>query len=59
MLQSLKNKIYIEEINISKNNNHIKEIILHVQCCNKYNQFRHNAQICELKSVISKEKNNI
>ena len=23
------------------------------------NQFRHNARICELKSVVSKEKNDI
>ena len=44
---------------MSKNNNCIKEIILHVQHCNKCNQFGHNARICELKFVISKEKNNI
>ena len=58
-LQFLKNKICIEETNMSKNNNCTKEVILHVQHCGKCNQFRHNAQTCELKSVISKEKNDI
>ena len=58
-LQSLKNEIHIEEINMSKNNNHTKEIISHVRRCNKYNQFGHNARTCELKSVVSKEKNDI
>ena len=44
---------------MSKNNNCIKEIISHVQHCSKCNQFGHNAQTCELKSVVSKEKNDI
>ena len=59
MLQFLKSKICIEEINMSKNDSHIKEIILHVRHCGKCNQFGHNTQTCELKSVISKEKNDI
>ena len=58
-LQSLKSEICIEEINMSKNNSHMKEVILHVQHCSKCNQFKHNAQTCELKSVVSKEKNDI
>ena len=37
MLQFLKSEIYIEKINMSKNNSHIKEVISHVQCCNKCN----------------------
>ena len=37
MLQFLKSKICIEEINMSKNNSYIKEIILHVQHCSKCN----------------------
>ena len=44
---------------MSKNNNYTKEVILHVQCCGKCNQFRHNAQTCELEFVVSKEKNDI
>ena len=44
---------------MSKNNNHTKEVISHVQHCGKCNQPGHNAQTCELKSVISKEKNDI
>ena len=59
MLQSLKNKICIEQINMSKNDSHTKEIISHVRHCGKCNQFRHNARTCELKSVISKKKNDI
>ena len=59
VLQSLKNKICIEEINMSKNDSHMKEIISHVQCCNKYNQLGHNVRTCELKFVVSKEKNDI
>ena len=59
VLQFLKSEICIEEINMFKNNSCMKEIILHVQHCNKCNQFGHNAQICELKSVISKKKNDI
>ena len=43
MLQFLKSKICIEEINMSKNNSCMKEIILHVQHCGKCNQFGHNA----------------
>ena len=37
VLQSLKSEICIEEINMSKNNSYIKEVILHVWCCNKCN----------------------
>ena len=59
VLQSLKGEICIKEINMSKNNNCTKEIILHVWHCSKCNQPGHNAWICELKSVISKEKNDI
>ena len=59
VLQFLKNKICIEEINMSENDSCMKGIISHVQHCNKCNQFGHNAQICELKFVISKEKNDI
>ena len=44
---------------MSKNNNCMKEIISHVQHCGKCNQLGHNAQTCELKSVISKKKNDI
>ena len=44
---------------MSKNDNHTKKIISHVQHCGKCNQLGHNAQTCELKSVISKEKNDI
>ena len=44
---------------MSKNDNHTKEVILHVRRCGKCNQLGHNARICELKSVISKEKNDI
>ena len=44
---------------MSKNNNCTKEIILHVRHCNKCNQLGHNARTCELKSVVSKEKNDI
>ena len=58
-LQSLKNKIHIEKINMSKNDSHTKEVILHVQCCSKCNQLGHNVWTCELKSVVSKEKNDI
>ena len=58
-LQFLKSEIYIEEINMSKNNSCMKEIILHVWHCGKCNQLGHNAWICELKSVVSKEKNDI
>ena len=58
-LQSLKNEICIEETNMSKNNNRTKKIILHVQHYNKCNQPKHNARTCELKSVVSKEKNDI
>ena len=56
VLQFLKNKIRIEKTNMSKNDNHTKKIISHVQHCGKCNQLGHNAQICELKSVISKKK---
>ena len=59
VLQSLKNEICIEETNMSKNDNCTKEVISHVQHCSKCNQPRHNAQTYELKSVISKEKNDI
>ena len=59
MLQSLKSKICIEKINMSKNDSCMKEVISHVQCCSKCNQLGHNARICELKSVVSKEKNDI
>ena len=59
MLQFLKSKICIEKINISKNDNHTKEVILHVQCCGKCNQLGHNVQTCELEFVVSKEKNDI
>ena len=59
VLQFLKNKIYIKETNMSKNNNYMKEVISHVQCCNKCNQPGHNARTCELESVVSKEKNDI
>ena len=58
-LQFLKSEICIEETNMSKNDNYMKEVILHVQCCGKCNQLEHNAWICELESVISKEKNDI
>ena len=44
---------------MSKNDSHTKEVILHVRHCGKCNQLKHNVQICELKSVVSKEKNNI
>ena len=44
---------------MSKNDSHTKEVILHVQHCGKCNQPGHNAQTCELESVISKEKNDI
>ena len=43
-LQFLKNEICIEETNMSKNDSHTKEIILHVQHCGKCNQPKHNAQ---------------
>ena len=59
MLQFLKNKIHIEKINMSKNDSHMKKVISHVQHCGKCNQFKHNVQICELKFVVSKEKNDI
>ena len=59
VLQFLKSKICIEEINMSKNNNCTKEVILHVWHCSKCNQFRHNVWICELEFVVSKEKNDI
>ena len=58
-LQSLKSKICIEEINMSKNDNRMKEVISHIQHCGKCNQSGHNARICELESVVSKEKNDI
>ena len=44
---------------MSKNDNHTKKIILHVQHCSKCNQPGHNAQTYKLKSVVSKEKNDI
>ena len=59
MLQSLKGKICIEKINMSKNDSRTKEVISHVQRCGKCNQFGHNMRTCELKSVVSKEKNDI
>ena len=59
VLQFLKSEICIEKTNMSKNNSCMKEIISHVQCCSKCNQPGHNARTCELKSVISKEKNDI
>ena len=37
----------------------MKEVISHVRHCSKCNQFGHNAQIYELESVVSKEKNDI
>ena len=58
-LQSLKGKIRIEKTNMSKNDNCTKKIISHVQHCGKCNQPGHNARTCELKSVVSKEKNDI
>ena len=58
-LQFLKSEICIEETNMSKNDSRTKEVILHVQCCGKCNQLGHNAQVCELESVVSKEKNDI
>ena len=59
VLQFLKNKICIEEINMSKNNSYTKEIISHVWHCSKCNQPGHNVRTCELESVVSKEKNDI
>ena len=59
VLQFLKNEICIEKTNMSKNNNCIKEVILHVQHCGKCNQLGHNTQIYELKFVVSKKKNDI
>ena len=59
MLQFLKGEICIEKFNMSKNNSYMKEIILHVQHCGKCNQFGYNVRICELESVVSKEKNDI
>ena len=44
---------------MSKNNSRTKEIILYVQHCGKCNQPGHNTRTCELKSVVSKEKNDI
>ena len=58
-LQFLKGEICIEETNMSKNDNCTKEVILHVQRCGKCNQLEHNVRICELESVVSKEKNDI
>ena len=58
-LQFLKSKIRIKKINMSKNNNCMKEIISHVQHCGKCNQPKHNAQTYELEFVVSKEKNDI
>ena len=58
-LQSLKSEIRIEETNMSKNDSCTKEVISHVRCCGKCNQFGHNARTCELEFVVSKEKNDI
>ena len=44
---------------MSKNDSRTKEVISHVQHCGKCNQPGHNARICELKFVVSKEKNDI
>ena len=59
VLQFLKSEICIKEINMSKNDNCMKEVILHVWCCGKCNQLGHNVWTCELESVVSKEKNDI
>ena len=59
VLQFLKGEIHIEEVNMSKNDSCMKEVILYVWCCGKCNQFGHNAWICELEFVVSKEKNDI
>ena len=58
-LQFLKSEIHTEETNMSKNDSRTKEVISHVRRCGKCNQPGHNVRTCELKSVISKEKNDI